>query len=1544
MSFLFGKSKNKQNSALPAASRNITSAHGQNGGGMVGSRDGSGSDSRSGGSKTVSPTPGVGSVNASLNSLAGSTSPEPKAGIATMDPNAAPSSSAGPVTRVAGDSPYPWSQRRLTFSAGANPFPRYGAAVNSHASKEGWIYLMGGLINSTMVKGDLWMVEAASGNMTCFPVNTPSEGPGPRVGHASLLVGNAFIVFGGDTKMGDEDVLDDTLYLLNTATKQWSKALPAGPRPAGRYGHTLNILGSKIYIFGGQVEGYFFNDLVAFDLNALQVAGNKWQILIPNGRDGGNGGPMPPPRTNHSTITWMDKLYLFGGTDGTRWFNDVWTYDPRTNQWEELDCIGYIPAPREGHAAALVDDTMYIFGGRVQDGSDLGDLAAFRISSRRWYMFQNMGMSPSARSGHSMTAYGKNVIVLGGEPSSAPSEAKELSLCYVLDTSKIRYPPNEGASSGQLNGAPLRKYSGGDRTMLAQGRGNIATAQDQPPPSRGSDAIQSNIPPAGGSRLPRAAAGQAPSGPPPQQQPPQPRANGAAPVDPTRSRKNTGFSRSASGSQAQSRTVSRSESAAGSRETTPTLRGESPEDQAKTPKRVKSPPLRKESTDTTRSASASVSRSGSRNQRQQPSLDSIEQTPRQSMENNIQTTNRHVEGVDSGIGSSPALSQQNDELARELEAVRGKNAWFQSELAIAKKAGYIPNGPNVTSMDERTAEMFADDDRPLIDALLKMRAELARVQSTIESQGAVSANKIADIEKQRDSAVSEAAYAKAKLAALGIGSQSGTPQPDVGRGMDTPEPTERINEINRRLAASLAAQTELSTKSDKLVSELEAERRARNLAQDTAEAAEKRVSELDMYRQRIASEVESLRAELHEAQRVAREEAAKAAEAIAASQLLEVDHKDLTERHRQVSEDTQSHTSILVSLHEALGASSDKATLLEKQLEDERSARNNVEEQLSQLQSKHENHSRDLENTTRRLRDAEDMASKHAAEATTHRMAMLSGLSRAASRTGDEDRDSSDSRVQVLQQQVETANAMVRKNQEAADLASEKLRRAEERIAGLEAYQEQASRESLTIRKQLQSSQREIHSHVLDKTELTQQLERHKLDSNATSIQLSTLKNILDERGISSSVADRRSRALDSPGLGSRFGTPDLNRVRELEQQLDASLKAHEEMRQTFESRENETSREWEEKLAALENDQQAAVKYVRGIEKMLSKMKTELQRSKNANAELEARLSNQTSTNGDVASRDQPQAAQWDSEREALRSEIAEMQQSLKSSISSLEGQIATLKTNLSKSEQERENLQQSHEQAQYSHRQQMESVSDQSRADLEHLKLENAMLSERARDAENKVQMFLDQFESSVDNYRRQSRLPEGSGGMGHINGGNKHMSMGGESVYSEAPTETDTSETDLGSDDDRTSGDVTPSAPNFPAVGGQPAPLLQGQGQSGASASTIGGHSRDRSSTALDSLATELDALRTHWETTNKNYRLSDRFDFDRSPQSATPGGGAGGAGKDDAGLSESLASWRRRLDMEDESEEDKDDRDARVNGLGIKKKPEMEGGMI
>jgi hypothetical protein len=59
------------------------------------------------------------------------------------------------------------------------------------------------------------------------------------------------------------------------------------------------------------VEGLFFNDLVAFDLNGLQVSNNKWEFLVPNSTDERPPvGDVPPARTNHTVISWNDKLFL----------------------------------------------------------------------------------------------------------------------------------------------------------------------------------------------------------------------------------------------------------------------------------------------------------------------------------------------------------------------------------------------------------------------------------------------------------------------------------------------------------------------------------------------------------------------------------------------------------------------------------------------------------------------------------------------------------------------------------------------------------------------------------------------------------------------------------------------------------------------------------------------------------------------------------------------------------------------------------------------------------------------------------------------------------------------------------------------------------------------------------------------------------------------------------------------------------------------------------------------------------------------------------
>lgn len=112
-----------------------------------------------------------------------------------------------------------------------SPFPRYGHSINPVAqSSNGDLYLFGGLVKE-QVRNDLYVISCAAINaqggtstdskvLAQSPINvtaidTRGEIPCPRVGHASVSVGNVLIVWGGDTKTREEDPQDDNLYLLN---------------------------------------------------------------------------------------------------------------------------------------------------------------------------------------------------------------------------------------------------------------------------------------------------------------------------------------------------------------------------------------------------------------------------------------------------------------------------------------------------------------------------------------------------------------------------------------------------------------------------------------------------------------------------------------------------------------------------------------------------------------------------------------------------------------------------------------------------------------------------------------------------------------------------------------------------------------------------------------------------------------------------------------------------------------------------------------------------------------------------------------------------------------------------------------------------------------------------------------------------------------------------------------------------------------------------------------------------------------------------------
>ena len=1242
----------------------------------------------------------------------------------------------------------------------------------------------------------------------------------------------------------------------------------------------------------------------------------------------------------------------FGGTNGTQWFNDVWAYDPKTVSWTQLDCIGYIPAPREGHSAALVGDVMYIFGGRTEEGTDLGDLAAFRISSRRWYTFQNMGPSPSPRSGHSMTAYGKQIVVMAGEPSSAPRDPGELGLIYVLDTAKIRYPndqqiqqtpagervpgnrrpsqergmqPNRAIAAP--NGAPEslnRKYSASRENIANQNRGPGSASSPGPVPSPGpgpgpgpnpniaqgpspgpgpvpgpvpGPGVMGNGPPpqGRGSQIPRASMAQTPSGPPPQQQAPPPRANGVGPQmngsrsrTPTRDGRgfgpgiDTGRQNSVEneneGTPVVSPVMGRGErSASGTRAMSPAVNGRrTPQQQAQIqqqnrfqspeeadPQRYDPNAARSRSRQATQeqpvedsnpykiakaneTGDSSPSLRGPSAPKAEPSVPLQQLQQMQSQHQDLQSQHEGLQNEHRG------LQNQHENLQQELGTLKNRNVWYSSELILARKAGYQPPASQGQVLDDKTTQSFGEDDRSLIEAFMAMRAELNEVRGTIAERESAAAEQVTEVENQRDNAIREAAYARAKLAAHGVVPDAGTPQSEaMSRDLSNEG---RSGDLSKKLVASLAVQQELQATIATMTGNLQNERRARELAEGSSEAAHRRVAEFEQSQN--TGEIESLRTELHQVGKQAREEAVQRSEAHTRAQMLEVDYNELTRKHEDALESLKQHSVTLTSLREAVTASTDKSSLLERKLDEERRQRSLLDQKLLQLRTEHEERTAELDDTTRKLKDAEDMVNSHAAEAKTHRAAVVAGLDKLGSRgLYDKAPSTKDERVSILEQQIENAQGLVKKNQADADLAAEKLRRAEERIAGLEAYQEQSSRESLKIHKQYTNTFQELSALQTKHTSVQRDLESNQREASALAVKHNALKELLDERGASEG---NRSKGID----GADLDGPGSVHFRDLESKYDAEVQAHQQTKASIESQVAETDKTYREKLELLENDYQSAVSYVKGTEKMLKRMKDELTKYKQKNDRLQTDL--------DAVKRSgssEPDA--WDQERQGFTQQIGSLQLQAQTLSQQLQAQTSQISGELAAAKAERDHYRTTHENTQA-----------QARSELEQLKSENSMLESRALDAEQRVTVLLDQVSASVGNYRRQSQNMNhnnnnANGGHGH----NRNLS----SISGVSGISTTSTEPPMPGTHSRT---ISEDPATFPGL-------------------SDSNSENNRNSLALDTLASELETLRSHWEDSHRNYRLSNQFDFERAVNHS-----AGDSGV----TNESLANWRKRLSGE------------------------------
>uniref|UniRef100_H0ZLN4 Host cell factor C2 n=1 Tax=Taeniopygia guttata TaxID=59729 RepID=H0ZLN4_TAEGU len=225
-------------------------------------------------------------------------------------------------------------------SNGSPPCPRLGHSFSLYGNK---CYLFGGLANESedsnnnvpRYLNDFYELELQHGSGVVgwsIPV-TKGTLPSPRESHTAIVycrkdVGSPkMYIFGGMCGCRLND-----LWELDIETMTWSRPETKGTVPLPRSLHTANVIGNKMYVFGGWVPQSAGGEISAPDgewkctgsFSYLNLDTTEWIGLISDCQED-KSNLLPGPRAGHCAVAVGTRLYIWSGRDGYRkaWNNQV---------------------------------------------------------------------------------------------------------------------------------------------------------------------------------------------------------------------------------------------------------------------------------------------------------------------------------------------------------------------------------------------------------------------------------------------------------------------------------------------------------------------------------------------------------------------------------------------------------------------------------------------------------------------------------------------------------------------------------------------------------------------------------------------------------------------------------------------------------------------------------------------------------------------------------------------------------------------------------------------------------------------------------------------------------------------------------------------------------------------------------------------------------------------------------------------------------------------------------------------------------------------
>ena len=139
------------------------------------------------------------------------------------------------------------------------------------------------------------------------------------------------IIFGGFQQGNRTN--QTSVYNFTTNTWENVEIPPGQPAPCARSGHSASVYNGNMYVFGGKDDSSEkLNDLWVYN-----IAEKKWVEVEPEGE-------IPFERSGHSSDVYGDYLCVFGGIwDVTKELNDLHLYSFNRNTWITLQASANSP-------------------------------------------------------------------------------------------------------------------------------------------------------------------------------------------------------------------------------------------------------------------------------------------------------------------------------------------------------------------------------------------------------------------------------------------------------------------------------------------------------------------------------------------------------------------------------------------------------------------------------------------------------------------------------------------------------------------------------------------------------------------------------------------------------------------------------------------------------------------------------------------------------------------------------------------------------------------------------------------------------------------------------------------------------------------------------------------------------------------------------------------------------------------------------------------------------------------------------------------------